>query len=506
MDFGVIPVRTTDRGKTRRLGSEPPAPPDRRSPLPGRDRTSAPHGAGARRDAPVWDDLPAVRRPVYGIDERPPSLWETLLYGWQHTLVDISPFVLPLAVAAALGFGAGEQARLVNACLFAMGIATLIQTTLGNRLPIIQGPSATLTGTLAPIAAQAGGPAMWGGAFVGGLLEAAVGGSRVLGSLRRLFPPAVSGAVVVAIGLALGRFAVSLALGPGRGLDFGLAGLVLALILALQLLGRRWLGGLVSRGAILFSILVVGVGVGSALGEVDWGLVAAKPWLGVPRLFPYGGPGFGWELSGAAVLGVAVGYFGSMVESLGDYAATCAVAGETYRVRHMDRGILAEGLGSALAVCLGALPCTSYTQNIGVIATTGVASRVVVRVAAGILLLYGLCPKLGALLVALPRPVLGGVFVLVCGSIVASGVRLLAAAPATTANATVVGVTLVASVAVPEAVGRSLGAEWLATVPPLVRLGLTNGVVLAVVLAVGLHGVLNLLPGGAAKDSAPGEV
>jgi uracil permease len=448
----------------------------------------------------VWEDVPAVREPVYTIDERPARFWEALLYGWQHTLVDISPFVLPLAVAAALGMPAPEQARLINACLVAMGVATLIQTTLGNRLPIIQGPSATLTGTLVPIGASLGAPAMWGGVFVGALLEMAVGASRVLGLLRRLFPPAVSGVVVMAIGLSLGQVAVRLAVGGGRPRDFVLAGAVLGLIFLLQIVFRRWAGGLLARGAIFLSIWIVGLGLGSVLGEVDWSLVAQRPWLGLPRLFPYGGPGFGWELVPAALLGVAVGYFGSMIESLGDYAATCAVAGETYRVRHMNRGIFAEGLGSLVAACLGAIPCTSYTQNIGIIAATGVASRFVVRLAAGVLILYGLCPKFGALLVAMPRSVLGGVFLLVCGLIAVSGLRLAAAARPTTANGSVVGLTLIAAAALPVVVRHGLGEEWLARLPALAALLVTNTVVLAVLLAVGLNLLLNVLLGGEGEE------
>ncbi len=447
-------------------------------------------------DEAVWGEVPAVREPVYRIDERPRTWWESVLYGWQHTLVDISPFVLPLAVAGAVGMAAAQKAQFINSCLLAMGLATLIQTTFGNRLPIIQGPSATLTGTLAPIGAQLGAPAMWGGAFVGAILESLVGASRVLGQLRRLFPAAVSGVVIVAIGLALGQFAVRLMIGDGRPLNFVLAALVIAMIFVLQIALRGVAGGILARGAIFLSIWVVGLLGGSFLGEVDWSLVAATPWLGLPRLFPYGGPGFGWEFSAAAVLGVAVGYFGSMVESLGDYAATCAVSGETYRVRHMNRGILAEGIGSLLSTCLGAIPCTSYTQNVGIIAATGVASRFVVRIAAVILVLYGLCPKFGALLVAMPRPVLGGVFVLVCGMIAASGVRLLAAAPPTTANSFVIGGTLVAATAVPIYCRFALGEAWLDQLPALVRLLATNTVVLAVVLGVGLNLLLNIVLGG----------
>lgn len=436
--------------------------------------------------------MPESRRLAFRINERPGTLWESLLYGWQHTLVDISPFVLPLAVAAALGMGAGEQASLISSGLVAMGLATLMQTTLGNRLPIIQGPSATVTGTLVSVAGTSGAAAMWGAAFVGSLFEMALGASRLLGSLRRFFPAAVSGVVILAIAASLGQFAVRLAIGNGAVQNFALAGTVILSIVILQLAARKAFGGLLARGAIFLSIWLVGLGVGSLLGAVDWSLVAAKPWLGLPHLFPYGGPGFGWELVPAAIIAVAVGYAGSVVESLGDYAATCAVSDEPYEERHMNRGIFAEGLGCLLAVCLGALPVTSYTQNIGVIAATGVASRFVVRIAAVILILYGLCPKFGALLVAMPRSVLGGVFLLVCGMIATSGIQLLASARQTTANAVVVGTSLVAAITVPAYVKGSL-ADWLTTQHPLLSLLLTNTVVLAMIAGIGLHVLLNVV-------------
>lgn len=450
-------------------------------------------------DDDVWEELPALASPDYAIDERPARWWESLLYGWQHTLVDISPFVLPLAVTAAIGMTASETASFINFCLFSMGVATLIQTTVGNRLPIIQGPSATLTGTVAPVAAQLGAGAMWGGVLVGALVEMAVGATRALSVLRRLFPPAVAGVVVLTIALALGEVAVRLSVGDGSGRSFALAGSVIALVALLQTRLGGVAGGLVSRAAIFVSIWAVGLGLGGFLGEVDWSLVAAKPWLAVPALFPWGGPGFGWEISAAAVLAILAGYFGSMVESLGDYAATCAVAGERYTVRHMNRGIFAEGLGSVVAAAFGGLPCTSYTQNVGIIAATRVASRFVVQIAAVILLLYGLSPKFGALLVALPRPVLGGVFVIVCGMIALSGVRLLSAARDTATNYLVAGTTLILAVGVPVQVRFGLGEAWLEGRPVLLRLLLTNSVVLAVLLAVSLHLCLQLLPGRSSR-------
>ncbi len=453
----------------------------------------------------VWEELPRIVEPVFGIDERPDSWWETLLYGWQHTLVDVSPFVLPLAVAAAIGMSPDEEASLINFGLFSMGVATLIQTTIGNRLPIIQGPSATLTGTLAPVASQLGPGAMWGAAFGGGVAEMIFGATRALSLLRRFFPPAVAGVVVLTIALALGQVAVRLTVGDGRPLNFMLAGTVLALVALLQLRLKNALGGILSRGAIFIAIWVVGIGLSGVLGEVDWALVGGKEWIAWPSLFPWGGPGSGWSFVGVAFLAVLAGYFGSMVESLADYAATCAVAGERYTVRHMNRGIFAEGLGSALATVLGGLPCTSYTQNVGIIAATRVASLTVVRVAALILALYGLSPKFGALLVAMPRPVLGGVFVLVCGMIAVSGIRLLGAAKETTANYLVIGLTLVLAIGLPTYVRYGLGEPWLQELPLLLQLVLTNPVVLAVLAAVGLNALTSLadVPEGGRLAAAP---
>ena len=440
----------------------------------------------------VWQETPNIKEPIYKIDEKPKTWWESLLYGWQHTLVDISPFVLPLAVAGAIGMDVHDQAQFINFCLFSMGIATIIQTTIGNRLPIIQGPSATLTGTIVPIAGQLGAPTMWGGIFVGGLVEMLVGASRILRFLRRLFPPVVSGVVIICIGIALGQFAIRLMIGDGRPANFAFAGLVILLIFFLQIKFQKYLKGIIARGAIFFSIWIVGLGIAGIFGEVNWSLVAEKPWFELPKLFPYGGPGFGWEFGIAAILPIFVGYLGSMVESLGDYAATCAVSGETYRVKHMNKGIFAEGLGCIVAAMFGGLPCTSYTQNIGIIATTRVASRFIVQIAALILILYGLCPKFGALLIAMPRSVIGGVFVIVCGMIVMSGIRLLSAAPNTTANFLLAGTTLICAIGIPVYVNYILGAEWLGQLPALLKLFMTNTVVFAVLLSVGLNLLLNI--------------
>jgi NCS2 family nucleobase:cation symporter-2 len=420
----------------------------------------------------------------------PPPL-ETLLYGWQHTLVDVSPYVLPIVVGGAVGYGPAQTAAMISACLVLMGIATFANATWGNRLPSVLGPSATDTGAMATAGTIFGAPAMWMAGFVGGLMEIAIGASGVLSRLRRFLPPYVCGIIVLTIGVTLARVAGGWLFADPRPAMLGLAAAAVLSVLALTVLGHLLRIGLIARGSILFSLLLCGVGGATALGLADFAAVGRAPWLGLPRPFAFGAPGLGWELVPAAVIGVAIGYLGSIAESIGDYAGTCAVSAIPYRVRHMNRGITVEGIASAVGPLFGALPLTTYAQNIGVIATTRVASRRVVQVAAALLLLYGLSPKLGALLVLIPRPVVGAVFLVICGMIAVAGLRLLACGPRDDVYYLTTALGLGAALTLPLVAPTQ--KEWFATLPPLGRLMLSNGVVLAVSLGVTLNGVLGAL-------------
>jgi xanthine/uracil permease len=447
-------------------------------------------------DARVWEEEIAVAAPHYGIEDVPPPL-ETLLYAWQHTLVDVSPYVLPLVVASAVGYSGAQAGTMISACLVCMGIATFVNATWGNRLPSVLGPSATDTGAMASAGAIFGPNAMWMAGLVGGLMETLLGVSGLLAKLRRFLPPYVCGILVLVIGVSLARVAGGWLFSDPRPEMLGLAFATVFTVIALTILGHRLGIGLLARGSILFALLLGGVAGASLLGLANFAALAHAPWFGVPHLFAFGGPFLGWELVGGAVAGVAIGYVGSIAESIGDYAGTCAVSGVTYRVRHMNRGITVEGIASVIGPLFGALPLTTYAQNTGVIATTRVASRRVVQVAAGLLLLYGLSPKLGALLVLIPRPVVGAVFLVICGMIAATGLRLLAAGRSNEVSYLTTAITLAAALTLPLVAPAK--TEWFATLPPLARLILSNGVVLAILLGV----TLNALLGAVLRPSPP---
>jgi uracil permease len=438
----------------------------------------------------VWEEDLEVLAPYYGIEDVPPPA-ETVLYAWQHTLVDVSPYVLPLIVAGSVGYGPEQAAAMISACLMCMGVATFANATWGNRLPSVLGPSATDTGAMATAGAIFGAPAMWMAGFVGGLFETVVGVSGILGPLRRFLPPYVCGIVVLTIGLSLARVAGGWVLSDPRTEMLGLAVLAVVCVVLLTVIGHRFRLGVLARGALFFSLLLCGVGIAGVLGLADFSALARAPWIGLPRLFLFGGPGMGWQWAGGAVLGVIVGYIGSISESIGDYAGTCAVSGVTFRMRHIHRGITVEGLASMIGPLFGALPLTTYAQNIGVIATTRVASRRVVQGAALLLLLYGLSPKLGALLVLIPRPIVGAVFLMICGMIATAGLRLLGCGPKDEVYLLTTAISLIAALTLPPAAAAQ--KEWLAALPPTARLFLSNGVVIAITLGILLNALLRTM-------------
>jgi uracil permease len=440
-----------------------------------------------RGEERVWVEDLEVAAPHYGIEDVPPPL-ETLLYAWQHTLVDVSPYVLPLLVAGAVGYSAAQAAAMISACLMLMGAATFVNATWGNRLPSVLGPSATDTGAMATAGAIFGAPAMWMAGFAGGLFETVVGVTGILTPLRRFLPPYVCGIVVLTIGLSLARVAGGWVLSDPRPGMLGLAALAVVLIVALTVAGHRFRLGVLARGALFFSLMICGVGIAGPVGLADFSALGRAGWIGLPRLFLFGGPGLGWKWAGGAVLGVIVGFIGSIAESVGDYAGTCAVSGVTFRMRHIHRGITVEGLASAIGPLFGALPLTTYAQNVGVIATTRVASRRVVQGAALILLLYGLSPKLGALLVLIPRPVVGAVFLVICGMIATAGLRLLACGPKDDVYLLTTAITLAAALTLPAAAAAQ--KDWLAALPPTGRLFLGNAVVIAITLGILLNAAL----------------
>lgn len=423
----------------------------------------------------------------YGIEDRPKTWWETLFYAWQITLVDFTPFIWAGAFVSIAGLPEAIIPVMISACFLAMGVGTILQTTIGNRLPIVQGPSSSVLTAMGGVTAIYGFPAMWGAVIIGGFVEYLIGVSRILGKIRNYIPPVVTGSVVTTIGFVAARIAIGWMFSKPEPLFLFLAILAFVLALFLKFKGK----GIFSQGFVLISVVIVGVILATILGAFDWAKVAAEPWFAMPKLFPF--KGFGGDPKAVtfvtmAIIGGFTGYIGSIFESIGDYAATCAVSDEVYRVKHINKGIAAEGLGCVASGFIGALPVTSYTQNIGIIAATGIASRFITQIAAIMFLLYGLSPKLAMLLACIPRSVVGGVFLISASLIMFSGIEVILSDKQCFENNLIAGTTIAAGVMLPVFASTN-GAAWVKTLSAFPRMYMNNNVFIAVSVGV----VMNLL-------------
>ncbi len=465
--------------------------------------------------------------PIFGLDDRPP-LGQSIVLAAQHVLTMFGATVsVPLLFGPAMGMSPAETAVLISSVMLASGVATLIQTTVGSRLPIVQGVSFSFLAAFFLIVAEANreaielgvatGPLAMryiaGAILAGAVVEIAIGWSGLAGTLKRLLSPVVIGPVIMLVGLALFQHGA-----PKAGTHWPTAGLTIVLIILFSLvLSKR------SRVFRLFPILMAVIAVTTLCWLLSRGgafppghpahvsLVAAEQaeWVRWQLLLPWGPPKF----HAGFFFAVLAGYLASMIESIGDYHACSQMAGGgDPSARQLSRGIGAEGLGCAVTGLVGGFASTSYSENIGLVGLTKVASRHVVQVGAVLLIILGIFGKFGGIAAAIPGPVVGGLYCALFGLIAAIGVQQLARADLTSdRNLFIAGFSLFMGLSIPAYFNAATGnlqpgqtlasylptAEGLlAALPPAVAGIVTSigstGMAVAALLGIALD---NLIPG-----------
>lgn len=423
----------------------------------------------------------AIGRPgavIYALDDTPPP-FRTGVLALQHVLTmfgstvavplifgpllwPVDPSLPESLVAELTRLQLTNTAVLISSVMLCSGIATLLQSTLGSRLPIIQGVSfsflAAFFGIVAGVQADrapdwgivkqgnasaetiaemvgvwqacgaSGMRTIAGAIIIGGVIEALVGFSGAMGQIRRILSPVVIGPVIMLIGLALYQVGA-----PVAASQWPIAILTMTLVIFFSLvLARsfRFFQLFPMLAAILISVGVCGVlsttGVFSfgEAGYLDLSAVERSPWVRSGDLIlPWGFP----EFAVSATVAVFAGYLASMIESFGDYHACKQMAGGgDPTATEISRGIGYEGIACSLTGLLGGFSSTSYSENVGLIGLTKVGSRRVVQVAACVLILLGVFGKFGACAAAIPKPVVGGLYCVLFGLISAVGVRQFA--------------------------------------------------------------------------------
>jgi len=461
---------------------------------------------------------------IYALDDRPP-LGRALVLALQHTLTMFGATVsVPLLLGPMMGMSRPQIAVLISSVMLCSGLATFLQSTFGTRLPIIQGVSFSFLAAFFAIIATGkdrgwDGPTMMqyiaGAIIVGAVVEAVVGFSGLVGALRRALSPVVVGPVIMLIGLALFKHGA-----PKAGQYWPISGLTILLVIVFALvLSRRSrffrifpiLSAVVLVCGLCWVLSAAGVFTGGSAPHpayVDLEPVRSSAWLRINPaevVFPWGPPKFALGF----IIATLAGYLASIIESFGDYHACAYMSGAGDPTpRQISRGIGCEGLGCLATGLLGGFSSTSYSENIGLVGLTRVASRYVVQLAAGLLVLLGIFGKFGAFAATIPSPVVGGLYCALFGLISAVGIQQLAKADLSSdRNLFIAGFSLFMGLSVPAYFDGSAaqvyppGPEaWLASLPPILsdmiravgETGMAVGALCGIILD-------NLIPGTPAE-------
>ena len=419
-------------------------------------------------------------------------LGQSIPLGIQHVLAMFAGNItVPIIIAGIFGQTPEEKIFLIQMALFVAGVATIIQTVgygkIGSRLPIIQGTSFAFIPVMAPFA-KVGLGAVFTAAFIGGIFQMWIG--KILKPIRHLFPPLVTGIVVLMIGVSLLKVGFMYAGGGGWLLNnkpevFGNSNhLIISFTVLIVALWANLKGkGMVSSASILIG-MVAGYIVAMMMGMVNYGKIAGADWFAFPMPLQYG-----IEFVPGAIILMLFMAVVTTIETIGDISATTmGGANREATDKELSGGIMADGLGTAFGSLFNAMPNTSYSQNAGLVAFTGVISRHVGTIAGVILILMGLFPKLGGVIAAMPESVIGGAAIIMFGLITSAGIKLVAQSEMNQRNLLILGLSLSFGI------GMSLLPQFVAHIPDFgisLKLLLTTGLIPAGMLAFVLNATLS---------------
>lgn len=417
---------------------------------------------------------------LYSLNDRPPPS-QAVTAALQHVLASFVGIITPtLIIGGALGL-AEQVPYLLSMALMVSGCATFIQVKrfgpVGAGVIAVQGTSFAFLGALLTagtlVRSQGGSDEdvlamLLGISFFGAWVEILV--SQFIHRLKNIINPMVTGVVIITIGISLIKVGMTDLAGGFSANNFGDPKLlaigfsVMALIIVLTASRNPWV-----RLSAILTGMVAGSVVGYSTGVFSLPEFPSLPLVALPVPFKYGF-NFDWQI----FLPVALIYLLTAIETAGDLTAVshfCGlpVKGDDY-LKRIKGGVLADGCNSMLAAIFNTFPNTTFGQNNAVIQMTGVASRYVGFYVAGILVLLGLFPVIGAILQLIPKPVLGGATLVMFGTVAVAGVTILTSEPLTRKR------TLIVAAALGLGLGSMMVPELLTRTPSIIQVGLSSPV------------------------------
>ena len=422
-----------------------------------------------------------------------PAFRQVLPLALQHVVAMIVGCVTPAIIVSGAvsggGMSQGDKVILIQAALFVSAISTLLQLFplgsksgfhIGSSLPVIMGVSFAYVPSMQAIAEGYGVATILGSQIVGGCVAVVVG--LLVRKIRVFFPPLITGTVVFTIGLSLYPTAINYMAGGTSSETYGswenwaVAIFTLVIVTVLNHFGK----GIVKLASILIGMLA-GYVVSAFFGMVSFSSVASASVFQFPQVMHFG---INFEVSSCVAIGLLFAI--NSVQAIGDFTATTVGGlGREPSDKELQGGIVGYGIMNIIGAAFGGLPTATYSQNVGIVATTKVVNRCVLGLAAIILGVAGLIPKFSALLTTIPQCVLGGATVSVFASIAMTGMKLITSEDMNYRNTSIVGLAAVLGM------GISQASAALATFPSWVTMIFGKSpVVLATLIAILLNIIL----------------
>ena len=382
-----------------------------------------------------------------------PKMSQAIPLALQHVVAMIVGCVTPaIIISGAAGIDTADRVLLIQASLVVSALATLLQLFpigskngfhLGSALPVILGVSFAYVPSMQAIAETGGIPAILGAQIVGGICAILVGLS--IKKIRKFFPPLIAGTVVFTIGLSLYPTAINYMAGgtgqPGYGSWQNWTVAIFTLIVVTVL--NHFAKGFLKLASILIG-MIAGYIFSSFFGMVSFSNVAEAGVFQLPEVMH-----FGIEFEPSACVALGLLFVINSVQAIGDFSATTAGGLDREPTTgELHGAILGYGVTNILGAFLGCLPTATYSQNVGIVATTKVVNRVVLGLTAVMIVLAGLIPKFSALLTPVPSCVLGGATVSVFAMIAMTGIKLVVKEGLNTRNTAVVGLSVALGIGV----------------------------------------------------------
>lgn len=420
---------------------------------------------------------------LVGIDEKI-SVGRSILLGLQHVLA-MDLYIAPIIIAGLLALDTSNTTFFVQMCFLTAGVATIIQTGFGIKLPVVQGPSYVPIGALAAIGGKLGLGAIYGSLIPGAILIALLGYPlKVFAkTVVKIIPPLVGGTVIVIVGISLMPNAFnSIYTSPGNlGHNVIVAAVSAGVLVACMILGKQAKRfGTFFRLVSVILAIIAGTITARLFGKIDFSAVSDAAWFSLPKLFPFGAPIF--DMS--AILTILFIYLIILIETTGTWFVVSKVTDSELTEQRLNKASFGEGLGCFVSSLFGGTPMTGYSSNAGIIAITGVASRMAILAAGAILIALGLMPKLSALIISIPEPVINGIFGIVCVAIVMNGFKVIQHVVVDDRNMMVIGIPILLAIGV-----TVLPKDILYSLPDFANYLLSSGTGIGAISAV----VLNLI-------------